>query len=116
MLTKENFKCSRYCAKCCKDIILRVNSNDIKRIMKTNPNVETFLQKDPLDANKLILKKENNKCIFLEKKKDGKYACIIYSNRPEICKKYPFFDNQKPIKSCLPNDVCYSTGSLISSK
>ncbi len=116
MLTKENFKCNRYCGKCCRDIIIRVSQADIKKIIKANPDVETSLQKDPLDANKLILKKENNKCIFLEKKKDKKYACIIYSNRPELCKKYPFFDNQKPLKSCLPSDICYATNPLIFSK
>ena len=86
------FRCSK-CALCCGDTkekqrkILLLES-DVKRI-------SNYIGKDTGDFTKIIsgrepyaylMKKDNGgRCIFLEEKN-----CSIYTNRPLVCKFYPF--------------------------
>lgn len=105
MLTKNNFKCDRFCGKCCIKLTIRVNKSDIKKIKNLGYDENEFLDSDPIDTNKFVLKKkENGHCIFLGKDKEGMFTCKIYDNRPKTCQKYPFFNN-KPIESCYPEDL-----------
>ena len=102
ILTKDNFKCNRYCGKCCKKTIIRITQAEIKRIKNLGYEFEEFLERDMAFMDKFVLKITDNGCIFLKKHKDGKYSCTIYKNRPKTCKQYPFFKEYKAIKSCFP--------------
>ena len=96
-----DFKCNRYCGKCCINLAVKVNAKDIKKIKKLGFEHADFLENDLINPKEFILKKkENGHCVFL-KKKENMFYCSIYEFRPKICKKYPFFD-KKPIESCFP--------------
>ncbi len=104
MLTNKNFKCDRYCGKCCMNLTIMVDNSDVNKIKKLGYNINDFIEMDLIDENKFILrKKDNGHCIFLKKNKRI-YSCNIHKNRPKICQKYPFF-SKKPIKSCYPEDM-----------
>ena len=105
ILTKDTFKCNRYCGKCCKQTIIRVSKAEIKRIKNLGYEYEDFLERDMAFEDKFVLKRNDNGCVFLKKHKDGKYSCTIYKNRPKTCKKYPFFGNKNKVGSCLPQDM-----------
>ena len=96
MLNKKTFICKR-CGECCKVYTIKLNKKDIKKIERIY-NKDYFLCYDNI-KNFFVLKRIKNKCIFLKKEKNS-YFCEIYSTRPEICKKYPFF--RKNIESCRP--------------
>ena len=105
MITKEDFECNRYCGRCCKELIIRVNKSEIEKIRKLGYKDEDFLDRDLRYKHKFILKRNNNMCIFLKRHKDGKYSCIIYNERPKTCRQYPFFNKNKEIKSCFPEKM-----------
>jgi Fe-S-cluster containining protein len=100
MLDPKSFKCER-CAECCKKLYIILNDEDIKNIEKLGYSKEDFCEGELIGEfkGKFVLKKEDDKCIFLEKDKDG-YSCSIYESRPEICRKYPFFG--KEVETCKP--------------
>ena len=104
MIAKESFECDRYCGQCCKKLVVRVNKEDIEKIRKLGYKEEDFLERDLLYRSKFVLKKDNNKCVFLKKHKDGRYSCKIYKNRPKTCLQYPFFAKNK-VGSCMPNKM-----------
>lgn len=104
MLAKNTFKCDRYCGKCCKELVVRVDNKEIDKIRKLGHDVNDFLERDLIDENTFVLKKNKKGCVFLKKNKSGMYTCSIHKDRPKICQKYPFF-NKKPIKSCYPEDM-----------
>ena len=105
VLTKDTFKCNRYCGQCCKKLVIRVNKAEIEKIRKLGYKDEDFLERDLLYRNKFVLKRNKNGCVFLKKHKDGKYSCTIYKNRPKTCEQYPFFGNKNKVGSCLPKDM-----------
>ena len=102
MLNKSNFICKQ-CGKCCKAYTVKLSGSDIERIKKAGYKKEDFAEKDDFDVTtgKYALKRENNQCMFLIQV-DDKYFCQIYENRPEICRKYPFFEKED-IESCEPS-------------
>lgn len=78
----------------------------LKKIKKLGYKEEHFLFEYPFNKNEFFLKKdEKGWCVFLNKSKDGKYSCGIHKNRPKTCRKYPFFEDVKKIKSCLPEHM-----------
>jgi Fe-S-cluster containining protein len=101
MLTPENFICKK-CGKCCIAYTVKLSDEDIKRIESLGFKKIDFAVPDDFDikAGKYALKRTNNQCIFLEKRKNG-YFCKIYGARPEICSKYPFIESDK-IEGCEP--------------
>jgi Fe-S-cluster containining protein len=101
MVKKKEFRCNR-CGKCCSPIVT-LSEDDIETIKQLGFNEKDFTMEDPFDSSKKVLKNERNRCIFLEME-DGKSRCKIYSNRPEICRKYPFFDC-KVIDDCRPDTI-----------
>ena len=104
ILKKETFQCDRYCGQCCKKLVVRVNKSEIEKIRKLGYKEEDFLERDLLYRNKFVLKRDNNKCVFLKKHKDGRYSCKIYKNRPKTCLQCPFFAKNK-VGSCMPNKM-----------
>ena len=96
-MLNNDFKCKR-CGECCKILTIYVNKRDSARINKLGyedyNDFDNFIKKP-------ILKKPNNKCIFLTKV-GKKYSCKIYESRPKACKDYP--PNIKN-NSCKPKDV-----------
>lgn len=97
MLNPKTFKCER-CGECCNKCIIKLNNKDLIEIKKQGYKEDDFCDYDSL-INKKVLKKIDNKCIFI-KKKGKEYFCQIYSIRPLVCRRYPFF--KKNIKSCKP--------------
>jgi Fe-S-cluster containining protein len=79
----KNFKCKR-CGLCCNPP--RLYKPDIERIKKLGYKEEDFLYIDNFKNN--YLKDKKGKCIFLKKGKKTA-SCIIYQNRPRICRLYP---------------------------
>jgi len=80
---KQGFKCIR-CGNCCK-IKAKLEDIDINRIKKVNDS--DFYT---VEEGRYFLKLINHNCIFYSEK-DKKGFCKIYNNRPEGCRKYPFF-------------------------
>jgi len=100
MITKENFVCDRTCGECCKYMPVKVVKRDIAAIKKEGYDERDFLDYDYHIKNH-VLKMNGDGCVFLGKK-DGKYYCKIYPNRPKVCRKYPFVDKDE-IESCKPD-------------
>ncbi|MFC1704897.1 YkgJ family cysteine cluster protein [Nanoarchaeota archaeon] len=96
MLDPQTFKCGR-CGECCKRLYILLNDSDIKNIEKLGYVLDCFSEVEPVGEfkGKRVLRKVDERCIFLTKDN----LCKIYESRPEICKKYPFFD--KEVESCL---------------
>lgn len=103
MINPKNFKCDRYCGECCKKLLVRVSKKEISAIEELG--YKDFDFADPFDKGFFLKKTEKGWCTFLDKDKNGKYSCKIHKNRPDDCKKYPFF-NKKELESCLP-EVLY---------
>jgi len=101
MLTPDNFSCTQ-CGKCCMGNTVKLTDSDIRRIEKRGLRMKDFAEPDGFDpqTGKFSLRKKGGMCMFLEKEGSA-YSCSIYDARPDICRKYPFFDT-KPIESCLP--------------
>lgn len=74
----EKWKCI-HCGKCCSNLDVPVTYEDEKRLKKYG---------DVFTKGKigLYLKKVRGECIFF---RDGR--CKIYSERPEACRRYPFY-------------------------
>ncbi len=78
------------CSKCCEALRIELTIFDIYRIsskLGVEPKVflEKFCEKIEGSYNCFVLKKKDNKCIFLKNKR-----CRIYSSRPAVCVMYPF--------------------------
>ena len=101
-ISKETFRCDRFCGQCCKYLIVDLTRDDIQKIRQLGYQDEDFLTTEIVgpDRGKPILKKTSNGCVFLEKDKDGMYSCKIHSAKPEICRKYPFIGIK--IEDCRP--------------
>lgn len=83
------FKCLSGCGLCC-SYKVEVTRNDIDAIVTTGKSPEQFLRKNSEDRCGYFagsLKKEGNKCIFMDEDK----RCTIYPNRPTYCRYFPFF-------------------------
>lgn len=106
LLTQSSFKCDRHCGECCKKTLVEVSGKDITRIKKRGYDENEFLMKDPFNEERLFLKKDGKGwCVFLKQDKKGMYSCSIYNDRPDICRKYPFFTGKEELSSCLPEDL-----------
>ncbi|MBD3164084.1 hypothetical protein GF323_02715 [Candidatus Woesearchaeota archaeon] len=101
MLNPDDFRCSQ-CGKCCLTFTVKLSDKDIKRIESLGLKKEFFAEKDNFDpkTGKYSLKRPNRGCIFLIRK-NNKYFCRIYRQRPDICRKYPFNESDK-VESCAP--------------
>lgn len=82
------FKCRRCAAFCCKLGGPRLSSKDVERLRKAGLTRAEFL-----DATNATLKNTvSGSCVLL--KYDSKrrfYECTVYSNRPTLCRLYPFY-------------------------
>ena len=101
MPTKEDFLCNN-CGACCLKFTVKLSDTDVRRIEKLGFKKNYFAETDDFDKKfgNYALKRVDDKCIFLEKKKN-KYFCRIYEKRPSICKDYPFIGTDF-IDSCKP--------------
>ena len=97
MLDPKTFKCNR-CGECCNKYQIKLSNKDIKEIKKLGYEEDKFAEYDCAIGCK-VLKKHNNECIFIKKKKN-EYFCHIYLSRPLVCRRYPFF--KKNVESCKP--------------
>lgn len=79
------------CGDCCKHFpLVDVSENEIASLkLLTGLCFESFLDSKGKASDGYFLQfKENGHCFFLNKK-NGRYFCEIYQNRPKICKNYP---------------------------
>ena len=107
MITKKNFKCER-CGECCKAYTVILDDEDIKNIISLGYEKESFAEKDlnPENAEiRYVLKRDHGQCIFLQYA-NNKATCLIYEQRPKICKIYPFFHEK--LISCKPKELSKS--------
>jgi Fe-S-cluster containining protein len=81
------FKCRRCAAFCCKLGGPRLSSRDVERLREAGLTRAEFL-----DATNSIMKNTvSGSCVLL--KFDSKkrfYECTVYTNRPALCRLYPF--------------------------
>ena len=99
-LNEKTFKCKQ-CGQCCRPVV-KLSVKDIKRIEKIGMNKEEFLDFDPNKPEKKdTIKRIKGVCMFLCRKGE-KYSCKIYSARPEVCRKYPFFPGVEKLEDCQP--------------
>ena len=101
MITKENFKCEN-CGECCLTYTVKLSNSDIKRIERLGYKKEEFAEIDSFDpkTGNYALKRRDDGCTFLIRK-NNKWLCSIYSNRPKICTDYPF-NEENGVDSCKP--------------
>jgi uncharacterized protein len=101
-LNPATFKCTK-CGECCRPLVL-VDETDIKRIEELGLKRKNFLDYDPMNENaseRNILKQKNNVCMFLGRKGE-EYYCKIYENRPQVCRVYPFYEQDLQLEDCKP--------------
>ncbi|KAF6247416.1 hypothetical protein C6990_02825 [Nitrosopumilus sp. b3] len=76
---------------CCTDsAVPLVFSNDLQKIMKTEPVPEKYIQTKKINGKNIdTLKKKDNsiECVFWNAETSG---CSIYESRPIDCRLYPF--------------------------
>jgi len=86
---QEQIDCTQ-CANCCR-FAVGVKERDIERLarhLRITP--QQFLAEyteedhDPLADDKIVLRRNEKGCVFL----DGK-LCSVYEARPDICQRYP---------------------------
>src|SRR3989338_971615 len=102
MITPENFQCT-FCGKCCMHYTVKLSEKDIKRIEGLGFQKDSFARKDDFDeaTGKYALRKQENGWGVFLRKEGEKFLCSIHSARPDICRKYPFFE-KKEIDTCIP--------------
>lgn len=86
---QDNFKCDRYCGHCCKMTVV-LDEEDVERLEKKGK--KDFWENDIL-GRKMLKHKDDDYCVFHKKEKDGKHTCTVHKDRPDPCRKYPFFGN-----------------------
>jgi Fe-S-cluster containining protein len=101
MLTKKNFKCKR-CGQCCSPYVI-LSEKDIKKIEELGHKREDFITESYFKPNAKIIRQINGNCMFLAFSDGGEASCKIYSNRPEICRRYPFISLDK-LSDCKPDN------------
>lgn len=85
----ETFSCNR-CAYSCMQLVL-LSDADIERIEKhTGLEEGEFVDVD--DIGRKWLKMDGKYCSFLSWDR-GVATCSIHEARPEVCRKYPFFED-----------------------
>ena len=102
----QTFVCHRGCGYCCTNIVV-LTKQDIARIKKMGFQEKDFIETDSLGRKRLKRDKyEDAFCHFFAWKKGSKdiggkeAVCTIYKNRPEVCRKYPFFEDA--VGECCP--------------
>jgi|ETNmetMinimDraft_33_1059910.scaffolds.fasta_scaffold133401_1 Fe-S-cluster containining protein len=88
----NKFNCTK-CGYCC-TLIVNLSERDIKRIENQGYKKKDFV--DPRENIKLV----DNQCVFLYKE-SGKYLCLVYEHRPNVCRVFPSLDPE--IKDCNEN-------------
>ncbi|MEM3403392.1 MAG: YkgJ family cysteine cluster protein [Nitrososphaeria archaeon] len=78
------------CGKCCRDQPNRkrrilLTDYDLERIKKLKVKTDFFKDVEPIGAFKYQMLQKDGKCVFLS---FGR--CMIYEDRPLICRFYPF--------------------------
>ncbi len=74
--------CIKYrCSACCHNTEMMLTEEDVKRI-KALGYKDFYYEEDGF----FYLKNKNGKCVFL----DERGLCMIYEQRPEGCRFYPF--------------------------
>jgi Fe-S-cluster containining protein len=85
------FKCI-FCGKCCMNMNMNerkivLTKKDVERILSvTKLKIEDFANENINEKYPYIMKLVSGKCFFL----DSHNMCIIYSDRPLVCRFYPF--------------------------
>lgn len=77
------FECVR-CGNCCRLGFIELTDEDIRRIEGEGHMGFYNLTK----SGEKKLKKSDGKCVFLVGD-----SCSIYESRPEVCRRFPFFDS-----------------------
>jgi uncharacterized protein len=95
------------CTQCCKETVMLLSNEDIKRIQKLGFSRDFFVD----DAEGwLQLKNKNGRCVFHDQKK-----CLIYPQRPNGCKLYPVIYDADNDCAIIDTDCPYRHHFSISS-
>ena len=102
MLQAETFVCDRRCGECCKKLTVIVTPSDISRIEALGHAKGDFLKfnGDVREGHLILKHAKNGWCVFLKRDDEGLYSCSIHSDRPDVCRKYPFFGDA--VSDCRP--------------
>ncbi|MCD6458898.1 MAG: YkgJ family cysteine cluster protein [Thermoproteales archaeon] len=87
----KGWTCIR-CGACCKNYIIQLSPGEaMYYTIKYGPVAVKFQGKH------YLLKKPDGSCIFLGYSQ-GKAVCMIYHDRPRVCRIYPFLITKEPLK------------------
>ncbi len=90
-------KCKR-CGECCK-LSPKLTNEDIRRIESLGAEKSFFVE---IINGLSYMRTQNDQCVFL-KKENGTHGCMIYDQRPAICRAYPSIDTE----NCTPEKFSF---------
>ena len=92
---------SFHCIHCCKETVMLLSLDDVKRIKELGFSRDFFV--DEVEGW-LQLKNKNGLCVF----HDGSH-CTIYENRPYGCRLYPVIYDADNDRAIIDEECSYGT-------
>lgn len=80
-------ECKR-CGKCCSSFFLALDNIPIDQDEKEIARLASYHGCEPMEYNGKLAIKVPNPCKHLSWDEDGKAVCLIYENRPIVCREY----------------------------
>ncbi len=95
-LAEDNPPCF-LCGECCRVYAVEIHPYDVERLSAnlqlteaevmdryTTPGIFSWNT-----GSRILNKRENRECVFLEQREDGLYYCGIHPFKPDVCRAYP---------------------------
>ncbi|RLE60196.1 MAG: hypothetical protein DRJ49_01150 [Thermoprotei archaeon] len=90
------------CGTCCRSFLISLTPGEAMYYrIKYGPVVIS------LNGKYYLLPKYDGTCIFLHSIGSGLYSCLIYPERPRVCRIYPFYISEKPLRSSSSEEAIY---------
>ena len=86
----EGWTCVR-CGACCRKFVVTLSPGEaMYYAVKYGPVVLHY------GREFYLAKRQDGSCVFL-RMSEGKAYCLVYSDRPRVCRMYPFYVTEKPL-------------------
>jgi Fe-S-cluster containining protein len=87
------------CTNCCTNAIIRIKEDELKKWKKESRQDIILYLEEITPGAIFIIRKKNGECSFLTEN-----GCIIYKDRPEVCRKFPTSKNHAERFNCKLKD------------